>query len=392
MVGGELFRCGMVCDVMTAARLRGKGVFTKLGAYSLDQLERAGVDFVSGYPRRPEVIPGHLKVGWNIAFKLPMYLAPLRTGALLRSRLPRLGLVAPLADRALGVARLAQRAVLPNPRDLVTRVWPWRLFLDTFDVDAFGERWRATVKNALVKSREFMRWRLSIQETDYTVVTAQREGELIGFSIVRPCVPEGVPALALLDVMWLGSPSEVIADLDKPAVLVPAFLASGYHVRKDIPEHVALAGRPDTVVTRALGPDPAIAAVARLRLAEAGWEPGDSVVLAAAGSSDPSACSQVYLAARQLESLIGGRVEVGFITTAQPSVPEAIEKARRTGRRVVVASYLLAPGLFHQRLETYGADAVAAPLGPDPRIVDLIVTRMRAAISPYRRTPVPRLV
>ncbi|TYQ11455.1 UNVERIFIED_ORG: sirohydrochlorin ferrochelatase [Gordonia westfalica J30] len=193
----------------------------------------------------------------------------------------------------------------------------------------------------------------------------------------------GLTRTAFVDVLG-PTPSEVIADLDKPAVLVPAFLASGYHVRKDIPEHVALAGRPDTVVTRALGPDPAIAAVAR--------EPGDSVVLAAAGSSDPSACSQVYLAARQLESLIGGRVEVGFITTAQPSVPEAIEKARRTGRRVVVASYLLAPGLFHQRLETYGADAVAAPLGPDPRIVDLIVTRMRAAISPYRRTPVPRLV
>ena len=40
----------------------------------------------------------------------------------------------------------------------------------------------------------------------------------------------------------------------------------------------------------------------------------------------------------------------------------------------------------------YGADAVAASLGPDPRIVDLIVTRMRAAISPYRRVPVPRHV
>ena len=110
------------------------------------------------------------------------------------------------------------------------------------------------------------------------------------------------------------------------------------------------------------------------------------MVLAAAGSSDQSACGQVHLAARQLESLIGGHIEVGFITTASPTVPEAIARARRTGRRVMVASYLLAPGLFHQRLETYGAEAVSAPLGADPRIVDLIVTRMRAAISPYRRT------
>ncbi|MDL9936792.1 sirohydrochlorin chelatase [Gordonia sp. ABSL1-1] len=201
----------------------------------------------------------------------------------------------------------------------------------------------------------------------------------------------GTTRTAFVDVLG-PTPSEVIADTDRPALLVPAFLASGYHVRKDLPEHVLASGRTDAIVTRALGPDPAIAAVARLRLIEAGWEPGDAVVLAAAGSSDESACGQVHLAARQLESLIGGRVEVGFITTARPSVPEAIEAAGRGGRRVVVASYLLAPGLFHERLSTYGADVVAAPLGADPRIVDLIVTRMRAAISPYRREAAVRLL
>ncbi|MFW0784191.1 sirohydrochlorin chelatase [Gordonia sp. CPCC 206044] len=199
----------------------------------------------------------------------------------------------------------------------------------------------------------------------------------------------GTTRTAFVDVLG-PTPSEVIADVDRPAVLVPAFLASGYHVRQDIPHHVQAAGRADTVVTRALGPDPTIAAVARLRLIEAGFEPGDAVVLAAAGSSDESACAQVYLAARQLESLIGGRVEVGFITTASPSVPEAVERAARSGRRVVIASYLLAPGLFHNRLHTYGADAVAEPLGADRRIADLIVTRMRAAVSPYRRQPVAR--
>ncbi|NDK89501.1 sirohydrochlorin chelatase [Gordonia desulfuricans] len=197
----------------------------------------------------------------------------------------------------------------------------------------------------------------------------------------------GCTRTAFVDVLG-PTPSEVIADLDhgRPAVLVPAFLASGYHVRKDIPEHVALAGRSDTIVTRALGPDPVIADVTRRRLVEAGWRPGDAVVLAAAGSSDPSACAQVSLAARQLESLIGGHVEVGFIATATPTVPDAIAQARSTGRRVVVASHLLAPGLFHQRLFTYGADAVTEPLGADPAIVDLIVTRMRAAVSPYRTT------
>lgn len=200
----------------------------------------------------------------------------------------------------------------------------------------------------------------------------------------------GYTRTAFVDVLG-PTPSEVIADLDRPAVVVPAFLASGYHVRQDIPEHVTRAGRCDTVVSRALGPDPAIAGVLRRRLIEIGWCRGDMVALAAAGSSDPMACAQVHIAARQLESLIGGDVGVGFITTATPDVGAAVAAARRrrgragTGGRVVIASYLLAPGLFHERLHTYGADLVTAPLGADEAIVDLIVTRMRAAVSPYRR-------
>ncbi|WP_298811589.1 CbiX/SirB N-terminal domain-containing protein, partial [uncultured Gordonia sp.] len=108
----------------------------------------------------------------------------------------------------------------------------------------------------------------------------------------------------------------------------------------------------------------------------------------AAGSSDASARGRVRLAARQPGSLIGGRVEVGFIATAEPTVPQAISRARRRLRRggkLVVASYLLAPGLFHSRLFSMDVGAVAEPLGADPRICDLIVTRMRAAVSPYRR-------
>jgi hypothetical protein len=38
---------------------------------------------VTGYPIRPEVIPGHLKVGWSIVAKLPVYVKVVRTDALL---------------------------------------------------------------------------------------------------------------------------------------------------------------------------------------------------------------------------------------------------------------------------------------------------------------------
>jgi len=58
---------------------------------------------------------------------------------------------------------------------------------------------------------------------------------------------------AFVDVLG-PTPSDVLSTLpdDVPAVLVPAFLSSGYHVRTDLPAHVAASGHRNTVVTEAL--------------------------------------------------------------------------------------------------------------------------------------------
>src|SRR3954452_17536691 len=83
---------------------------------------------------------------------------------------------------------------------------------------------------------------------------------------------------------------EAVAGLDR-AVVVPAFLASGYHVRTDLPAQLAACGvaLERFSVTPAIGPDPLLAHAARQRLAEAGWRYGDAVGLAAAGSAAPAA-------------------------------------------------------------------------------------------------------
>lgn len=185
---------------------------------------------------------------------------------------------------------------------------------------------------------------------------------------------------AFVDVLG-PSPSDVLATLDGPAVLVPAFLAAGYHVRQDIPAHIDRSGHRDVVVTRSLGPDPVLARVMVQRLREAGWRRGDAVVLAAAGSSDPRARHQVQASAAMLAGHVGP-VRVGYIATGAPRVPDMVAAARADGgRRVFVASYLLAHGLFQQRLHQCGADGVAEPLGVHQSIVDLVVDRFTAAAT-----------
>jgi len=159
----------------------------------------------------------------------------------------------------------------------------------------------------------------------------------------------------------------VVGGVDGPVVVVPAFLAAGYHVRVDVPEQIAASGHGDVVVTEPIGS--ALLPVVRERLREAGWRPGDAVVLAAAGSSDPRALADVVGVAGVLGA------EVGYIATASPTVPEAVAALKAQGRRVAVASWLLAPGLFHRRLADAGADVVAEPIGAHSRVVDAVLLR-----------------
>lgn len=183
---------------------------------------------------------------------------------------------------------------------------------------------------------------------------------------------------AFVDVLG-PNPREVLAEATAPAVVVPAFLASGYHVRTDLPARIAESGRRDVAVTRALGPDPVLAAVMRARLVEAGWRPGDTAVMAAAGSSDPAARRDLVRAANLLAARLGPQgspVHLGFVATGRPTVAELVDRLRRPRRRVYIASYLLAPGVFADRLADAGADGVAAPLGAHPDLVALLGRRV----------------
>ncbi|WP_327109777.1 sirohydrochlorin chelatase [Nocardia sp. NBC_01730] len=190
---------------------------------------------------------------------------------------------------------------------------------------------------------------------------------------------------AFVDVLG-PSPSEVLRDLVTPAgeavpaVVVPAFLASGYHVYQDVPREVAESAHPAVVVTPAMGPDPALARIMRMRLHAAGRQPGDAVVFAAAGSSDARARQDVRRAAGLLAERLGVPVRIGYVATGAPRIPEVVADLRASGaRRVFIASYLLAHGLFQQRLHEAGADGVAEPIGVHPAVVRLIADRYRAA-------------
>jgi sirohydrochlorin ferrochelatase len=176
--------------------------------------------------------------------------------------------------------------------------------------------------------------------------------------------------------------ARVLDRLDGLAVVVPLLLAPGFHVHVDIQEAV---DRPTAVAARTLGPDARLTALLLDRLRQAGARPHDVVVLGAAGSTDVRALRSVDAAARLLGAARGTPVPVGHVGGSGPAVEDVVRHVRGSGRRVVVASYLVAPGFFHDRLDRCGADVVTRPLldgrDVDPGLVSLVLDRFAEATA-----------
>ena len=181
------------------------------------------------------------------------------------------------------------------------------------------------------------------------------------------------------------TPADALADLPGPCVAVPMFLAAGYHVRVDVPAQIGGTGRSDVRIAETFGPDPALVTAAADRLRAAGLRDGDAVVLAVAGSSDPCAQADGATAARRLGRLLGRPVTLATIATGGPRVGEAVAALRAGGaRRVAVASWLLAPGLFQRQLDACGADVVGAPISDHDAVVRLVAARYSAVLAAAR--------
>lgn len=159
-------------------------------------------------------------------------------------------------------------------------------------------------------------------------------------------------------------------------IVVPAFLATGYHVRHDVP--AAVAQVPGTCVTPAFGPSPEVVEALADRVVQAQVHP-DGVVLAGAGSSVVSARDEVAAVAELLGERLGVPVRLGFLTGAGGDPTSAVVALRQDGaRRIVLAPHLLAPGHFHDRSVALGASLrvpVSGPLGGHPALARLIGRR-----------------
>jgi sirohydrochlorin ferrochelatase len=169
--------------------------------------------------------------------------------------------------------------------------------------------------------------------------------------------------------------------------VLPLLLTAAYHSKTDIPRVLARAGFPRVRYGEPLGPHPLLLRALERRLPGMALQnPAETgVVLAAAGSSDPEANATIARLAARWQARTGWfAVRPAYASATGPDPATAITRLRKAGaRRVVVATYLLAPGLFADRIRqaslAAGAAAVSPALGAAPAVADVVLDRYTEA-------------
>ena len=175
---------------------------------------------------------------------------------------------------------------------------------------------------------------------------------------------------------------------DAQVTVLPMLLTAAYHSKTDIPRLLARVSAGMRVTYgEPLGPHPLLLRALERRLPPAAFDnPAEvGVVLAAAGSSDPEANATLARLAAQWQAGSGWHaVRPAYASAADPDPATAVTGLLRAGaRRVVVASYLLAPGLFADRIraasQAAGASATSPALGASPEVADVVLDRYQEA-------------
>lgn len=199
---------GLVADVYTSSKYQKQGVFSKLGELVRQPIKDEGFDIAVGFPVRPNVIPGHLKVGWQVAFKMPVFIS------------------ASVLQLTLSAFSIFNRkyAVVNRKFSGVTN-----------EVAKFLAKSHSQNLNdsKVAKSLEpsYLNWRLSRPGTEYTESIVFKGNEIVAWVISRKVKINGVSIWAILEIQFAsGFRSTIkfaVRSLGKKALVSNCYLIAG---------------------------------------------------------------------------------------------------------------------------------------------------------------------
>jgi GNAT superfamily N-acetyltransferase len=220
LIDGREHPGSIVVDVLTHPEYQRQGMFTKLGAYALAHCrDDPRFEFTTGYPIRPAVIPGHLKVGWRIRFQIGTWVQVLSAAAAIRAKVPLLRRLPGLAAAAGLAPTLACRAWSRLRLDGAARCRVERL--DTADYPRFVRFFIAMhadlPRASAIQKRtpELFHWRYDGNPTHsylYHVALAD-DGNAVGLAVTRQARLMGADCTVVADLLALPRRADRVAVL-----------------------------------------------------------------------------------------------------------------------------------------------------------------------------------
>ncbi len=228
----------------------------------------------------------------------------------------------------------------------------------------------------------------------------------------RVDVPVGHGFLELAEPDINSGISKLLAKHDCSDVIVlPLLLLAAGHVKNDVPASLLEARKNFGEVNFKYARDLSITPTLLEIVEDRSHSPFEFVhghkrpkrkrkftLLVGRGSTDLDANSDLYKIARLLtERGALGEVEPAFISLAPPNVTDALDKLELLGAtEITIAPYFLFAGTLLQRIYSQSREwqihnpditlGLAKEMGPDPRIVDLLIQRSTEIQLPLKLT------
>lgn len=210
LIDSKIKKGSIVVDVMTHPEYRFQGMFTKIGRYSLNESGNDGIDFSYGFPIRKTVIPGHLKVGWKIAFKLPVYVYPINFTKLIYKFIPIKVLAIILGSLPQCLYTIAEKIRVVYGKKYIFKVADH--FEKSKELEDFIEKTKTQHKIMQYRNYEFLKWRYNDNKyRKYKIFFAyNNEGEMLGYIVLRRTVIYGLDCITIIDIQALQCKKSVI--------------------------------------------------------------------------------------------------------------------------------------------------------------------------------------
>jgi hypothetical protein len=179
----------IVVDVMTDENYRFQGMFSALGKKSLADSGDKGILFSYGFPVREDVMPGHLKVGWEHIFDIPILVYPQNFIPIIQYYLNN-EIISKFIGAALNFVWKGYRKITEGFRRIFskTKIQYTVREIDTFTED-FDNLWlKASEQFAIVSSRTqaYLNWRYSEHPYyKYRILASYNEEDLVGYAVIR---------------------------------------------------------------------------------------------------------------------------------------------------------------------------------------------------------------